>query len=574
MEQKKTATKSVNVQKKSSTVRKGRRAIPKPALEFMALGGLGEIGKNMYLLKMGDEMILIDCGLKFPDEDMLGIDFVIPDVTYLVENKHKLKAIFITHGHEDHIGALPFVLPQVDVPVYSTRLTLGLIDHKMKEATPRYKPDLRPLKAGDAVQVGKFKVRLISVCHSIPDSVALAIETPYGVVIHTGDYKLDPTPVDGRATDYATFAKYADKGVLLLCSDSTNAEKSGFTPSEKTLVPSLERILRHYPDRRLVISSFASNLHRVQLVLDMAEKFNRKVAFVGRSMVNNVALATDLGYLKPADGVIVPIAELDRHEPHELIVMTTGSQGEPFSGLVLMSRGQHHRVKLGASDVVAVLATPIPGNERMVSSTIDCLFELGCEVIYERDQQLHVSGHASREEMKFLLNLTKPRYFMPIHGEYRMLVRHGQLAEATGVESDHIFVMKNGQRWSYDGKKAIIDGDIPSGVVLVDGLALGEKESSLLSERQELAENGVLVVSLLLDAKGKLSRDPQISSYGQVPLSDIGQFKRELGESLRRAVKKCESDVALEKQVVLRSREILRKHGAQNCPILPLINRI
>ncbi len=553
----------------------GHKRTSRQTLEFIPLGGLGEIGKNMYVLRCGDDILIVDCGMMFPDEEMLGIDFVIPDTSYLDENKDKIRGIVVTHGHEDHIGALPFVLPKYDVPLYATRLTLGLIEHKLTESSPRFKPQLNELAAGEEVKLGCFTVRFIAVCHSIPDAVAVAVDTPLGTAILTGDFKLDPTPVDGRGTDYATLASLGAKGVLLLAADSTNVERPGFTPSEQTLIPSLNRLLRDYLKQRIIISSFASNLNRVQLVLDAAARFGRHVAFAGRSMVNNVDMATKLGYLTSEPGVVVPLQEIDRYDPSELVVMTTGSQGEPFSGLVLMSTGQHHKVKLTAGDVVALFATPIPGNERTVSRTINRLFELGCEVLYEKEQQLHVSGHASREELKIMLNLTRPKYFVPVHGEYRMLVRHGRLAQETGVPEENVFLLHNGDVLTVTSSGASADKQVPAGDVMVDGLALGEKESSLVGERQDLAENGVMVVSIVTDASGGLVRDPQFESYGQIHLDDAAAIRQEFVDAVRRAVKRCGNDESLiRRQVVLRCKELLRKYIHSSSCVIPVISRL
>lgn len=424
---------TVNVSRAAYAHRRKIASAPAETLKFIPLGGLGEIGKNMYAIEYENDIVVIDAGLMFPDEEMLGIDFVIPDISYLEENRKKIRGILITHGHEDHIGALPFVLPKLDVPVYSAKLTLGMIEGKMLEAAPRYKPRLMEVKAGETISLGVFKVTFISVCHSIPDALGIAVETPLGIVLHTGDFKFDPTPVDEHVTDYAAFAELGRKGVLLMASDSTNAEREGFTKSEKSLSGAIDNLFRTYRNRRVIISAFASNLHRVQLVLDAAVRFNRKVVFAGRSMVNNVELAIRLGYIKAEPDTIVPLAEMDSYNDSHLVVMTTGSQGEPFSGLVLMSKGAHHRVKLGSKDVVALFANPIPGNEKLVSNTINRLFELGCEVLYGREAGLHVSGHASREELKMLLSMVKPKYFVPVHGEYRMQIRHSQLAEEVGI---------------------------------------------------------------------------------------------------------------------------------------------
>lgn len=560
----------MTTQRKRSSTR--RSSVPAAELKFIPLGGLGEIGKNMYALEYGNDIIVIDCGLKFPDEEMLGIDFVIPDTTYLDENKDKIRGLLITHGHEDHIGALPFVLPKYDVPVYGTRLTLGLIGNKLAESNPRYKPKMMEIQAGETIKLGVFGVKFIAMCHSIPDAVAMAIETPLGTVIHTGDFKLDPTPVDERGTDFASLADYGKKGVLLLCSDSTNVEVPGFTKSEQTLIEPLDRLLRTYRNRRIVISAFASNLNRVQLVLDAASRFGRKVVFAGRSMVNNTELALRLGYLHTEPGVIVPL-QIDSEPPTRLIVMTTGSQGEPFSGLVLMSKGEHHQIRLSHKDVVAVFARPIPGNERTVSSTIDQLFELGCEVLYEKERGLHVSGHASSEDLKMVLNIIKPKYFVPVHGEYRMLVRHAQLAEQVCVSPKNIFLMHNGDVLCFNGQGASVRGHVQAGPVLVDGLAFGEKEGSILQERQKLAEDGVMVVSLALNRKRELVLDPQFESYGQIHLENAEKMRQEFIDVVRRIVKKDvgQGDELLKRQIVLRCRDLLLKYIRSTSCVIPVI---
>ncbi len=549
------------------------------SLKFIPLGGLGEIGKNMYVLEYEDDIIVIDCGLMFPDDEMLGIDFVIPDTTYLEANKNRIRGIFLTHGHEDHVGALPFVLPGLDVPVYGTKLTIGMATHRLSEARPDYEPKFREIKAGDTVKAGCFSVSFIAVCHSIPDGVALAVETPLGTVIHTGDFKLDPTPVDGRITDYSTFAELGKKGVLLLMSDSTNVEKEGFTQSESTISVTLERLFREHRSKRMIISSFSSNLHRIQQVVDAAARFNRKVAFAGRSMLNNVDLARRLGYLQVEDDMMVPLQEIDKVPHGRLVVVTTGSQGEPFSGLVLMSKGEHHRVKLGPKDVVAVFATPIPGNEKMVSNTVNRLFRCKCEVIYERDSGTHVSGHASREELKMMLSLVRPRYFVPVHGEYRMLVRHSQLATQVGVQSRNVFVMDNGDVLTITDKGAQTRNNVQAGAVLVDGLAFGELESSVMRERKVLAEEGIMVVSMVMDRKFRLLADPVFESCGFMHLHDAENMRQEFVEALRHTVKKTALlkgvDVeTVENKVNLRCRELLRRYAGSSPKIVTAITVI
>ncbi len=556
--------------------RKRTSLVPSGTLKFIPLGGLGEIGKNMYAIEYGDDIVVIDSGLMFPDEEMLGIDFVIPDITYLEENKSKIRGILITHGHEDHIGALPFVLAKLNVPVYSAKLTLGMIEAKLLEAMPRYRPQLVEVTAGETISLGIFKVTFISVCHSIPDALGIAVQTPLGIVLHTGDFKFDPTSVDNHTTDYAAFAEFGRKGVLLLASDSTNAEREGFTKSEKSLVGPLDNLLRTYRNRRIVISAFASNLNRVQLVLDAAARFNRKVVFAGRSMINNVDLAIRLGYIKADPETIVPLAEMASYPDSHLVIMTTGSQGEPFSGLVLMSKGVHHRVKLNNKDVVALFANPIPGNEKLVSSTIDRLFELGCEVLYGKEAGLHVSGHASREELKILLSMVKPKYFAPVHGEFRMQVRHSQLAEEVGIPAKNIFIMSNGDVLSITKNSASVKTRVQAGAVLVDGMALGEKEGSILKERQELSENGVLIVSITLDKKGRLTGEPVFESYGQIHFRDAEGIRQEFSDAVRKALKHdaSGSDEFLKKQIVLRCKELLRKYMRSASAVIPLITHL
>jgi len=507
----------------------------KGELNIIPLGGLGEIGKNLTAFRWNDDIIIVDCGLKFPDESMLGIDFVIPDVQFLIENKKNIKGIFITHGHEDHIGALPLILPTLNVPVYCTALAAGLIQNKLDEVCPRYKAKFREVSRGLTVEAGSFAVEFISVCHSIPDSLALAIYTPFGTIVHTGDFKLDATPIDGVRTDFARFAKLGEDGVLLFMCDSTNVERAGVTPSEKTVGQTFEKLFRLYKDRRIVIAAFASNLHRTQQVLNVAARFNRKVMLVGRSMLANIELAADLGYIKlPNEDIIVSAEEAATLADNRLVILTTGSQGEPFSGLVLMSRGMHKNIKLGEKDLVIISANPIPGNEKLVSKTIDRLMSYGCEVIYGKEEKTHVSGHASRDELTIMFSLVKPQFFMPVHGEFRHLTRHAQLARELGVQQKNIFILENGDVLTFkSANKASINGKVPAGSVLVDGKALGEFDGKLLRERRELSENGIVVVSIVMDKKGNLKAPLGIQTKGSVLTADDDTV-----EILERAVKR------------------------------------
>lgn len=545
-------------------------------LRFIPLGGLGEVGKNMFALEYGDSILVVDCGLMFPDDEMFGIDFVIPDISYLEERKDKICGIVITHGHEDHIGGLPFIWPKIPAPLYGTKLTLGMVGNKLSEWAPGFKPDYREIRAGEKVEMGPFGVRFIAVCHSVPDGVGLAIETPVGTVVHTGDFKLDPTPIDGRLTDYAAFSEEGRKGVLLLLSDSTNVERSGFTQSEHTLSSTIDRLFRLHRSKRIVISAFASNLHRVQQVVDAAARFNRKVVLVGRSMIKNVELARELGYLNADDKVMVDLEDIASVPRGSLVVMTTGSQGEPFSGLVLMSRGEHRAITLTDKDVVALFATPVPGNEKMVSNTINRLFSCGCEVVYEKEQALHVSGHAARDELRMMFNMVRPKFFVPVHGEYRHLVRHAELAREMGVGAKNAFVMQNGDVLNLEKDKASVKDRVQAGGVMVDGIALGEMQGSVLKERRELAEEGTIAVSLVLGADGALSSPPVFESRGFLHLENAARLREDLTVSVEKAVEslgvKAVADrEALESRVRGRMRDALRRFGRGRPVIVPLI---
>ena len=548
------------------------------SLKFIPLGGLGEIGKNMYAVEYGDDIIVVDCGLMFPDQELPGIDYIVPDISYLEANREKVLAIIITHGHEDHTGALPFVLPRLNVPLYGTRLTLGLIGNKLKEDQPTLKTHMNEVKAGDVIRIGPFSVRFIAVSHSIPDAVALSIETPLGRIVHTGDFKLDSTPIDGRVTDYGAFAEEGDKGVLLLASDSTNAERKGFTPSERIISGTLEQLYRNYRTRRIIISSFASNVHRIQQVVDGAMRFNRKIAFLGRSMVRNVELARELEYLKIDKKMMVPIEDIGKVPDNQLVILTTGSQGEPFSGLVMMSRGEHRQVSLGDRDAVFLLASVIPGNEKLVNNTINRLFALGCEVVYEQDRQTHVSGHASSEELKIILNLVRPQYFVPIHGEYRHLVRHSQLAQEVGIPGRNVFVMGNGDVLSFSkGAKPRLKDHVQSGAVLVDGNAVGGLKSTVMKERRELAEDGVLVIAAALDSRGALMAPLSLETQGVFISDDRKRVFDEIRAAAERVLKEFAGAPNIDAEAVARGirsrvRDVLRRRSSSYAVVLPIVS--
>ena len=552
----------------------------KGELSVIPLGGLGEIGKNLTVFRYENDIIIVDCGLKFPEEDMLGIDFVIPDVQYLIENKDKILGIFITHGHEDHIGALPFILPRLDVPVYCSRLAAGMIANKMEDARTSCRPKYREICPGDIIEAGAFSVEFIPVCHSIPDALALSIHTPMGMIVHTGDFKLDPTPIDGIGTDYSSFASLGKEGVLLMLSDSTNIEKDGITPSEKTVGQTFERLFRLYKDRRIVIATFSSNLHRSQQVFNAAGRFNRKVVLAGRSMIKNVELAMDLGYIDVPDGLIISSQEADHMPENRVVVLTTGSQGEPFSGLVMMSRGTHRTVRLGPKDLVVISATPIPGNEKLVSHTVNRLFACGCEVIYERGEKIHVSGHAARDELTIMLSMLKPRFFVPVHGEYRHLVRHAQLAKDMGVPSKNVFVMQNGDILRFKSRtSASVDGRVQAGAVLVDGIALGEFEGSLLRERRELSENGIVAISVTLDRQFRPAGPIQIQTKGSVFSTEDGSTFRELENAVKLSLEQFArtpgaKPETLPAEIRKRIRDVLGRISRNYPVIIPLITYV
>ena len=510
-------------------------------VQIIPLGGLGEIGKNMTVFRYGDDMILIDAGLMFPEDDMLGIDLVIPDITYLVENKDKIKGIFLTHGHEDHIGALPYVMKQIDCPVYGTALTLGILQGRLKENGVGNE-NLHVVKPGDKINAGAFKLDFIRVNHSIPDAVAIAITTPIGVIIHTGDFKIDHTPVDGQVMEFNKFAEYGDRGVLCLLADSTNAERPGFTPSEKMVGQTFDEEFR-YAKHRIIVATFSSNVHRIQQVIDTAVKYDRKVAVIGRSMVNVVNIAKELGYLKVPEGVLIDIDETHNYTPEKVVIITTGSQGEPMSALTRMAMNDHKKVDIMPGDTVIISATPIPGNEKLVSRTIDHLYKLGADVIYEKSNGVHVSGHASQEEIKMMHNLVRPRFFMPVHGEYRHLVKHANLAKALGMPTDHIVIGENGSVIELTKSSITINGKVPAGKVLVDGLGVGDVGNIVLRDRRQLSQDGIMIVVVTIDKEScHVVSGPDIVSRGFVYVREAEDLMDEAREKVQAALDRCEEN--------------------------------
>jgi ribonuclease J len=513
-------------------------------LRIIPLGGAGEVGKNMTVVEMEETAIAIDCGLMFPQSDMLGIDLVVPDISYLMEAPDYLKAIFFTHGHEDHIGALPYVLRQLEAPLYATRLTRGLIEVKLREAGLLDTTEIHTMAPGDRVQVGPFTVESFHVCHSIPDSVGLAIDTPYGLVVHTGEYKFDYTPVHGRLTDYAALAGYGQRGVLALLSDSTNAERPGYTPSERLVSETFDRVFSRAKGR-IIVSTFASNISRVQQVIDCALQHNRRLGVVGRSMIENVRMARNLGYLTAPDDMFLRPEELNVLPPSQVAIVCTGTQGEPTSALVRMANQEHRQVNIQHGDTVILSATPIPGNEELVHRTIDNLFRLGAIVYYHRLLPVHVSGHASQEEQKMMISLTQPRYFIPAGGEYRHLVLHAQLGKELGIPDENIFVVENGQVIEFDDEGARLGERVGGGHVLIDGLGIGDVGDVVLRDRHLLSRDGFVVVVVALDeASDQIIEGPDIISRGFVYMRDAEDLIEEAKSLVIEALSNGHRDTA------------------------------
>lgn len=513
-------------------------------LTIFALGGLGEIGKNMYVVQYADDIVIIDAGLKFPEEDMLGVDVVIPDISYLLDHKEKVRGILITHGHEDHIGGLPYVLKQLNVPVYGTKLTLGLIEAKLREANLLGETTRQLIHADSVVKLGKMTASFFKTSHSIPDSVGVCLDTPEGVVVHTGDFKFDHTPVNDQFADLHRMAEIGSKGVLALLSDSTNAERPGFTPSEKSVGLELEEIFRN-ADQRVVVATFASNIHRIQQVIDAAYVTNRKMTVMGRSMVNVVSIASELGYLNVPDGMLIEPDEVNKLPADRVVILSTGSQGEPMSALTRMARSTHKKVDILPGDTVIIAATPIPGNEKFVGRTVDELFRLGANVIYGPGtvSGVHVSGHGSQEELKLMLNLMKPKYFIPIHGEYRMLRHHSLLAESIGVESDNIYILDNGETVEIQNGQARKGSKIQAGNVLIDGLGVGDVGNIVLRDRKLLSQDGILVVVVTLSKQeGKIVSGPDIISRGFVYVRESEGLLDEANRIVNQTLNKLMSD--------------------------------
>ena len=548
-------------------------------LKIIPLGGLNEIGKNMTAYEYGGEIIVVDCGMAFPGDDMYGIDCIIPDVSYLIKNRARIRGLFITHGHEDHIGAIPYVLKQLNMPIYCTRFTAGLIKLKLEEHGLLKSTKLITVEPGKSVRAGKFTVEFIHVNHSIADSVAFAIHTHMGTIVHTGDFKIDSTPIDGEVIDLARLGELGKEGVLALCADSTNVERPGYTPSEKTVGATFQRQFQNCEDR-IIVTTFASNVHRIQQVLDAAAQFGRKVAVTGRSMENMMKVSTELGYMKVPKNTLVDINKIKGLPKNKQVIVTTGSQGEEMSALYRMAFSQHKQVELGAGDKVIISASAIPGNEVTVGRVINELFRKGVKVIYNRADMLHVSGHACQEELKIIHALTKPRFFIPLHGEQRMLQIHSQLAQDMGMERNHIAIADNGSVIEITAKTIKVNGTVPSGEVYVDGSGVGDVGAVVMRDRKRLAEDGMVVVVLPISAHdGNLLSEPEIITRGFIYVKESGDLMKELQNVARDAAenvsrKRSRDDGELRGSVKSAVSSYLFKTTKRSPMVIPVVTRL
>lgn len=547
-------------------------------VKIIPLGGLHEIGKNLTVIEYRDDIIIIDCGMTFPEDEMLGIDVVIPDVTYLENNKHKIRGLVLTHGHEDHIGAIPYILRKIDLDIYGTGLTIGLLENKLKEHRLS-KDKLHVVNAGDVVKLGKMEVEWINVNHSIPDSCALAIKTPLGYIYHSGDFKVDFTPISGKPINLTRIAEIGEKGVLAMIGESTNVLRPGYTMSESKVGETFNRLFQNLQDNRIIIATFASNVHRVQQIINSAEKYGRKVVLSGRSMVNVTETARRLGQFRVKKDTFVDIKDMDKYDDSEIVLITTGSQGEPMSALTRIAYGEHRKIELTPNDAIILSATPIPGNENAVTKVINRLLERGAKVIYETLSEIHVSGHACQEELKLILSLVKPKYFIPAHGEVRHLMKHAKIATQMGMPEENIFIMENGNCLEISQKEAKLVGDVPSGNILVDGLGVGDVGNIVLRDRRHLSEDGLIIVVITITKEGKVVSGPDIISRGFVYVRE----SEDLIEDAKNVVRKILNDDSrdnlkdwngLKSDIRDNLRSYIFKNTKRNPMILPIIMEV
>ena len=550
----------------------------KENLKIIPLGGIEEIGKNITVFEYGNDIVLVDCGVAFPEDDMLGIDLVIPDFSYLEKNKDKLRGLVITHGHEDHIGAIAYLLKQINIPIYATKLTIGLIKNKLDEHHLTGVAKLNEVKQGQTIVLGKMRVEFIRSCHSIPDSVALAIHTPVGTVIHTGDFKIDYTPIDDQKIDLGRIAELGNRGVLALLSDSTNSERRGYTMSESTVGEVFDKLFANCK-KRIVIATFASNMHRVQQIVNSAAANGRKIAICGRSMINMIQTAVELGYINAPKNIFIEIDMIKNYSDDQLVIITTGSQGEPMSALTRMANGEHKKVNINSNDLVIISATPIPGNEKFVSKVIDDLMKIGAEVVYSSLADVHVSGHACQEEQKLMISLVRPKFFIPVHGEYRQLIAHSNTAMQMGIPGENVLLMKNGKTLELNENEAKFTSTVQVGKVFVDGLGVGDVGNIVLRDRQHLSQDGLIVVVLTMDRVGNILAGPDVISRGFVYVRESENLMEEVKFLINTEVMKCAenhiTDWATIKSTIRDSlREYIFQTTKRNPMILPIIMEI
>ena len=574
---------NITSKKKTNTKLKRKEKLDfnfkKSNLKIIPLGGLQEIGKNITVFEYEDEIILVDCGLEFPGDDMLGVDLVIPDVTYLVKNKEKIKGLVITHGHEDHIGAIPYILKQINIPIYATKLTISLIKNKLEEHKLTQTTKLYTVKQGQTIKFKQMQVEFINSNHSIPDAVMLAITTPVGTILHTGDFKIDYTPIDDKVIDLNRIAELGNKGILALLSDSTNSERKGFTMSESSVGEVFDRLFLNN-SKRIVVATFASNVHRVQQIVNSSIKYGRKIAVCGRSMMNMIDAAIELGYIKGAEDVFIDIDNIKNYSDDQLVIITTGSQGEAMSALTRMANGDHKKVTITSNDMVIISATPIPGNEKYVSKVIDELMKIGAEVIYSSLEDVHVSGHACQEEQKLIITLAKPKFFIPVHGEYRQLIAHAETAKKLGIEPKNIFIMSNGRTLELNENEATLTTSVPNGKVLVDGLGVGDVGNIVLRDRQHLSQDGLIVIVVAMDSStGEIISEPDVVSRGFVYVRESENLMDDSKKVIYEEIRKCEENHITDWSTIKSNlkdtlRDYIFEKTKRNPMILPIITEV
>lgn len=581
IERTKRESRKTTSKKETSLVKKEETHLifKKEPLKIIPLGGLLEVGKNITVFEYKNEIVLVDCGLAFPEDEMLGVDLVIPDFTYLEKNQNKIKGLVITHGHEDHIGAIPYLLKKINVPIYATRLTAGLIRNKLEEHNLLRSTKLKIVNQGETVDLGRMKVEFIRSCHSIPDAVALAIHTPVGTILHTGDFKIDYTPINDEKMDFGRLAEIGNSGVLALMSDSTNSERKGYTMSERTVGEVFDRLFLNCT-KRIVVATFASNVHRVQQIVNSAVANRRKIAVCGRSMINMITTAMELGYIEVPENVFIDIDMIKNYTDEQLVILTTGSQGETMSALTRMAAGEHRKVEITPNDLVIISANPIPGNEKFVAKVIDDLMKIGAEVVYSSLEDIHVSGHACQEEQKLMLSLIKPKYFIPVHGEYRQLKAHAQTAMKVGIDHKDIFMMTNGRVLELTQDSAKLTGIVQSGKVLVDGLGVGDVGNIVIRDRQHLSQDGLIVIVIAMDsATGNIISGPDVISRGFVYVRESENLMDDVKKVIRAEIKKCEDQHITEWSTIKSNlkdtlRDYIYQKTKRNPMLLPIIMEV